>query len=282
MLIMKKSITTIFLISFFVLSLFCSDNNENLNASGKDSVENTNENKNMISGKKNIPLGLKKLMLAYPDYIDSVDENYLYWKDGEKMIYDDGKEKTFEERLDNPDLEDMMWQEYTAGKEYEIPKKDFDPGRIRYEPFFFKIYGSSASEVKSNMVTISWMPKSTNSKVSIMELNDVSLQLKAVSDELDKLPENLKKYVTKTAGTFYWRNIAGTNRLSTHSFGIAIDINTDYSDYWLWDKSMKYKNRIPMEIVEIFENYGFIWGGKWYHYDTMHFEYRPELLVYPD
>ena len=37
-----------------------------------------------------------------------------------------------------------------------------------------------------------------------------------------------------------------------------------------------------MEVVEIFEKYGFIWGGKWYHYDTMHFEYRPELLVNPD
>ena len=32
------------------------------------------------------------------------------------------------------------------------------------------------------------------------------------------------------------------------------------------------------KIVEIFERHGFIWGGKWYHYDTMHFEYRPELL----
>jgi peptidoglycan L-alanyl-D-glutamate endopeptidase CwlK len=31
--------------------------------------------------------------------------------------------------------------------------------------------------------------------------------------------------------------------------------------------------------VTIFENHGFIWGGKWYHFDTMHFEYRPELLV---
>ena len=28
-----------------------------------------------------------------------------------------------------------------------------------------------------------------------------------------------------------------------------------------------------------FETHGFIWGGKWYHYDTMHFEYRPELLM---
>jgi peptidoglycan LD-endopeptidase CwlK len=28
----------------------------------------------------------------------------------------------------------------------------------------------------------------------------------------------------------------------------------------------------------VFEKHGFIWGAKWYHYDTMHFEYRPELL----
>ena len=30
--------------------------------------------------------------------------------------------------------------------------------------------------------------------------------------------------------------------------------------------------------VDAFEAEGFIWGGRWYHFDTMHFEYRPELL----
>ena len=35
---------------------------------------------------------------------------------------------------------------------------------------------------------------------------------------------------------------------------------------------------VRREIARIFERHGFIWGGKWYHYDTMHFEYRPELL----
>jgi hypothetical protein len=39
-----------------------------------------------------------------------------------------------------------------------------------------------------------------------------------------------------------------------------------------------YRNVIPHGIVDIFEKHGFIWGGKWYHYDTMHFEYRPELV----
>ena len=69
------------------------------------------------------------------------------------------------------------------------------------------------------------------------------------------------------------------------SYGIAIDINTEYSNYWLWTNqgageldTLKYENRIPREIVEIFERHGFIWGGHWYHYDTMHFEYRPEIL----
>lgn len=40
---------------------------------------------------------------------------------------------------------------------------------------------------------------------------------------------------------------------------------------------MKYINTFEMKIVEIFERHGFIWGGRWYHFDTMHFEYRPEM-----
>ena len=53
--------------------------------------------------------------------------------------------------------------------------------------------------------------------------------------------------------------------------------------YWLWDSggsdaALPYRNDTPPEIVEIFEKHGFIWGGRWFHYDTMHFEYRPELI----
>jgi len=31
--------------------------------------------------------------------------------------------------------------------------------------------------------------------------------------------------------------------------------------------------------VEIFENNNFIWGGKWSHFDILHFEYRPEIIL---
>jgi len=70
-----------------------------------------------------------------------------------------------------------------------------------------------------------------------------------------------------------------------HSFGAAVDINVACSDYWhdtVTDETAKvvYRNRIPAEIIEVFEKNGFIWGGWWYHFDTMHFEYRPELLEY--
>jgi hypothetical protein len=90
--------------------------------------------------------------------------------------------------------------------------------------------------------------------------------------------------VTKLGGTFNWRKVAGTDRLSNHSFGAAIDLNVDKSAYWRWQPAAALPSfsrlNWPTEIIEAFERHGFIWGGKWYHYDTMHFEYRPELIEF--
>jgi hypothetical protein len=36
----------------------------------------------------------------------------------------------------------------------------------------------------------------------------------------------------------------------------------------------------PQKVIEIFESHGFIWGGKWIIWDNMHFEYRPEVILY--
>ena len=35
---------------------------------------------------------------------------------------------------------------------------------------------------------------------------------------------------------------------------------------------------MPRTVLKVLEQEGFVWGGRWFHYDTMHFEYRPELL----
>ena len=36
----------------------------------------------------------------------------------------------------------------------------------------------------------------------------------------------------------------------------------------------------PQKVIEIFENNGFLWGGKWVIWDNMHFEYRPEVILF--
>jgi len=225
-----------------------------------------------------IPDGLQKLVDAYPEFLDHADENNLHWKDGTVMIYDDGiTDKTHEEMLDNPDLEDMMSQKYVKGREWNVPPpENFEPGRIRYEPFFLKMYGNNSNEVSGNIVNIKWVD---GSNVSFSNVNGAADSLEKVAEELSMLPGEFQKYLKNIGGTFVWRNIAGTDRLSNHSFGTAIDINTKYSDYWKWNNNVTYINRIPIEIAEVFEKYGFIWGGKWYHYDTMHFEFRPELTA---
>lgn len=227
---------------------------------------------------------LDKLVASYPDFLASHGENTLVWKDGTEMTFDDGKgEKDFETRLDHPDIEDMFYTPYPVGRTGIPPGVDIDPGRVRYEPFFDKMYGNcTKGQVEDRLVPIVWLPKHGGKKLKITGVNGVNEKLQAVSDELDKLPDSFVKYLTPSGGTYNCRVIAGTNRKSAHGDGIAIDINVSWSDYWRnarpVDGKYPYKNRMPWEIVEIFEKHGFIWGGKWYHYDTMHFEYRPELL----
>jgi hypothetical protein len=232
-----------------------------------------------------IPPSAQKLINCYNGIVTGYANNSIIFKDGSKLTWDDGiKNKSRQQLLDHPDLKDMFTQQYPQGELKLPPAVNADPSRIRNEAFFMKVYGSSKKEVESHLTTITWCPKLVGQKIVVTKINGVDKQLIKVSAELDKHPE-LKKYLTNIGGTFNWRNINGTNRPSMHSFGITVDINTAYSDYWQWtckctaeNSVIKYTNRIPQLIVDIFEKYGFIWGGKWYHYDTMHFEYRPELL----
>jgi len=232
----------------------------------------------------NIPVSAQKLIDTYKGVVMGYADNHLIFNDGSKLIWDDGiANKSRQQILDKPDLKDMFLQAYPAGKA-ETPATNFDPGRVRNIAFFMKVYGSTKTAVEKNLTTITWCPKLVGQKITVSKINGVDKQLQAISRELDEHPE-LKKYLANIGGTFAWRNIKGTTRPSMHSFGVTIDINTTYSDYWQWhchctneDAPVSYHNRIPQLVVDVFEKHGFIWGGKWYHYDTMHFEYRPELL----
>ena len=82
------------------------------------------------------------------------------------------------------------------------------------------------------------------------------------------LDEGLEEYLSieewrSSGGCYAPRRInrfdAGGS-ISRHAWGIAIDINT--------------KSGYPPRVVEIFNDWGFAWGGTWTSPDEMHFELR--------
>lgn len=234
-------------------------------------------NKHISAQSITVPYYAQNLITAYPSFHLTYKDNTICFMDGTHIIYDDGKKKDFVEMLDDCDIEDMFSMIYDV----KAPVPDYlnDCGRGRNDSFFKKMYGRNEAEVRKNMTYVEWFGQ----KLLFTKVNDANKQLEKVAAELKNKP-HLKRYLTN-ASTFYWRKVRGAKRQSAHSYGMTIDINTNYSNYWLWSNpkssetsKLKYENRIPIEIVEIFEKYGFIWGGRWYHYDTMHFEYRPEFL----
>jgi hypothetical protein len=58
----------------------------------------------------------------------------------------------------------------------------------------------------------------------------------------------------------------GGNELSTHSWGIAIDLNPNHAPFGVKNHTQ------PDFIVRAFQRRGFRWGGSWEYPDAMHFE----------
>jgi hypothetical protein len=223
------------------------------------------------------------LLRAYPDALAGFDGTDLIWRDGSRMPVDDGQpDKSMEEQIRHGSILDQLRLVYPAGAP-NLPAPQQDPGRVRNRAFFNKMYGDcKAGEVAPKLVPVVWLPKTWGHTVSITSVNGADRELAAVSRELDALPAEEKKYLYPPGGTYNCRPVADTDQTSMHGWGAAIDINPAYANYWLWRRTAigmpAFVDRIPPDIVAIFERHGFIWGGRWAHFDTMHFEYRPELL----
>jgi hypothetical protein len=67
------------------------------------------------------------------------------------------------------------------------------------------------------------------------------------------------------AGCYYPRFIAGTTKLSNHSFGLALDLNVPGNQRGT-------VGEMDRGVVAIFKHWGFGWGGDWAYTDPMHFE----------
>jgi len=74
-------------------------------------------------------------------------------------------------------------------------------------------------------------------------------------------------YDIKSIGGYNYRNIAGTNTLSNHAFGKAIDINPAQNPH-----SYSGLTDMPAGTSAAAKSFGLRWGGDWKKPDSMHFE----------
>ncbi|MDR1575751.1 MAG: M15 family metallopeptidase [Treponema sp.] len=162
----------------------------------------------------------------------------------------------------------------------------------RSQHFFNALWRAHTREESYERVkTLRFLGRSVMVHYSIME--ELALVEERILREA-KTDAQLRAWVNSinTLEGWNWRSIADTQSRSFHAYGAAIDILPKSlggrDTYWLWTARNKpewwnipYSQRFhpPEAAIKAFEACGFIWGGKWLFFDTMHFEYRPEILI---
>lgn len=161
-------------------------------------------------------------------------------------------------------------------------------------PFLFNaIYDvNDRTSTESHIKRINFLNRTINVHEKIEKpITNVSKKIMLLKDK-DEFKQFFET-LDRTDG-FNWRSVRDTQSRSFHSIGLAIDILPKgyYQKviYWGWQKQLHPESwwqtplnsrwAPPKEIIDIFEEEGFIWGGKWIVWDNMHFEYHPELIIY--
>ena len=160
--------------------------------------------------------------------------------------------------------------------------------------FFDALYDSSSrASLEAHITRVSFLGRSMNVHERIVTpLKKVENRINEEA-KTDSEVQYFKTHIS-SLGAYSWRIISGTNRKSFHSLGIAIDIQPTSlggkAIYWEWEKERNPNGWMliplskrwmpPQKVIDIFEEEGFIWGGKWIIFDNMHFEYHPELILF--
>ena len=234
---------------------------------------------------------------GYPDKINDVRFMNNDWT---MLVY--GKRFYFARGRFLPEELHTKWNDYMPYDFYAYPWKGTEAQRMIFinnpvysagSSFLFETLYSSPTE------TDSWNLQEKYSFLGVKMLIHpyIKNKLDIISDRIKTAArtdrtinpwiDELQTHTPSFGWT--WRPVAGTNRRSNHSYGIAIDLlPKDLKGrltYWRWQDNSSIKiNRDtyympPESVIKIFEEYGFIWGGSWALIDTMHFEYRPEILL---
>lgn len=113
-------------------------------------------------------------------------------------------------------------------------------------------------------IPLSWAPATKVTSVRCHKL------IAPLIEELFRqiVAQGLKSAVKTYGGCYIYRDKRGQVKPSTHSWGIAIDLNPNTN-------SMGTAGDMDPRLVALFETHGFFWGGRWTgrSRDPMHFQY---------
>jgi hypothetical protein len=229
-----------------------------------------------------VPANVTSLQKYYGSFFQ-YENNRLYFKDGTSVVYDDGiNDKSYPEMIERPDIEDQFTFPYPVPSKKAI--RYDDPGRVRNDTFFRMIYGQTKEALENNLTTIDWCPRFNGGTIRVTRVLGIDQKLQAISAELESHPEWTD--VLKGGAIAYDAAKKKNWNRAPHNLGYSIDHLIPGKHHWqtecgctLENAEIKGGDRLPNGLIAIFEKHGFIWGGNWYHYESLHFEYRPELLT---
>lgn len=219
----------------------------------------------------------------------------------------DGKLLTDEDLPNKDDYLNFLFYNYSLGELPRLPEASEERTREIEENFRKRINrretvndkflntlydGYSSRTMIKNITNMSVLGYRTQLHGFIAKpLANANAEILAIS----QTNAEVKNYLSslKSVSGYLWRAISKSSSRSYHSYGAAFDtLARNYGrkqTYWAWTRvnnknwyAVPYEDRWhpPEEVIKIFEKHGFIWGGKWNNYDTIHFEYRPELIIY--
>lgn len=252
---------------------------------------------------------LSALKRAYPDQISEMGYRNGDWAirvNGEWIYWANGRLLPRKARHHWHLFARYSFQPYMTGP-LDVPTLDPDEERRlrsvlnrmesnpprRHNAFPGALYGfRTAGGARETTVVIDFLGFRVRVHPMVREpLKHIGEEVRRLAEEDDEIRTFLRDLLYVEG--FYWRPIAGTNTVSYHGYGVAVDlIPRSYyrrAAYWRWSEesgieewwNIPVQRRwvIPMPIVESFERHGFVWGGRWLFFDAIHFEYRPELFL---
>ncbi|MDR0376568.1 MAG: M15 family metallopeptidase [Spirochaetaceae bacterium] len=167
-----------------------------------------------------------------------------------------------------------------------------NPGAVR-SPFFDALWQSrNRTESYEHQKWIDFLGRQVQIHEDIVApLGRVEARIQELAKDNGEIPDWLNKLASITG--WNWRNVAGSASRSFHAYGAAVDLlmkaQPGMETYWQWTEAKgidwrtvpaEKRQNPPAAVIRAFEDQGFIWGGRWSRYDTMHFEYHPELLIF--